>query len=85
LALDLRPHDANKPMWSSCARLQPIAAVLDWRKQRSLPMTHLLGANDTDVIDLWARLRGLPLRDAALDLVHTFGLEPAPRTEKRNG
>ena len=31
--------------------------------------------------------QGLSLRDAALDLVHTFGLEPAPRpgTEKRNG
>jgi transposase len=40
-----------------------------------------------DVIDLWANVRGLPLRQAALDLVHTFGLEPAPRarTEKRNG
>lgn len=38
-----------------------------------------------DVIDLWARLRGLKLRDAALDLVNTFNLEPAPRTEKRNG
>jgi transposase len=32
-----------------------------------------------DVIDLWAGVRGLSLRDAALDLVHTFGLEPAPR------
>jgi transposase len=31
-----------------------------------------------DAIDLWARLRGLSLRDAALDLVDTFGLEPAP-------
>lgn len=38
-----------------------------------------------DVIDLWARLKGLKLRDAALDLVNTFNLEPAPRTEKRNG
>jgi hypothetical protein len=40
-----------------------------------------------DVIDLWAAVQGLSLRDAALDLVHTFGLEPAPRpgTEKRNG
>jgi hypothetical protein len=40
-----------------------------------------------DVIDLWAALHGLPLRAAALELVHTFGLEPAPRsgTEKRNG
>jgi Bacterial DNA topoisomerase IB, N-terminal domain/CHC2 zinc finger len=40
-----------------------------------------------DVIDLWASVKGLSLREAALDLVRTFGLEPAPRggTEKRNG
>jgi hypothetical protein len=40
-----------------------------------------------DVIDLWAALHRLSLRDAALDLVQTFGLEPAPRggTEKRHG
>jgi hypothetical protein len=40
-----------------------------------------------DVIDLWASVRGMSLRDAALDLVRTFGLEPAPGsgTEKRNG
>jgi hypothetical protein len=39
-----------------------------------------------DVIDLWAAVNGLSLREAALDLVRTFNLEPAPRgTEKRNG
>lgn len=39
-----------------------------------------------DVIDLWAAVKKLPLRAAALDLVQTFHLEPAPRrTEKRNG
>jgi transposase len=40
-----------------------------------------------DVIDLWACVQGLSLRAAALDLVRTFGLEPAPQhgTEKRNG
>jgi hypothetical protein len=38
-----------------------------------------------DVIDLWAALHQMSLRDAALDLVQTFGLEPAPATEKRNG
>jgi hypothetical protein len=40
-----------------------------------------------DVIDLWSALHGLTLREAALDLVRTFGLEPAPQggTEKRNG
>jgi transposase len=40
-----------------------------------------------DVIDLWAALHHLDLRSAALDLVQTFGLEPAPapRTEKRHG
>jgi transposase len=40
-----------------------------------------------DVIDLWASVKGLSPREAALDLVRTFGLEPAPRggTEKRNG
>jgi hypothetical protein len=40
-----------------------------------------------DVIDLWAAVRQLSLREAALDLVRTFDLEPAPArgTEKRNG
>lgn len=40
-----------------------------------------------DVIDLWAALHQQSLREAALDLVRTFDLEPAPptRTEKRNG
>jgi transposase len=40
-----------------------------------------------DVIDLWAAVHGFGLRQAALDLVRTFGLEPAPHsgTEKRNG
>jgi hypothetical protein len=32
-----------------------------------------------DVIDLWAAVHGLSLRAAALDLVRTFGLEPAPQ------
>jgi transposase len=31
-----------------------------------------------DVIDLWAALRGLSLREAALDLVRTFHLQPTP-------
>jgi transposase len=38
-----------------------------------------------DVIDLWAAVKGLSPRDAAIDLVTTFNVEPAPRTEKRNG
>ncbi len=42
-----------------------------------------------DVIDLWAAVKQLPLREAAVDLVHTFNLEPAPppasRTENRHG
>jgi transposase len=39
-----------------------------------------------DVIDLWAGVHRLSLREAALDLVRTFDLEPMPRgTEKRNG
>jgi len=40
-----------------------------------------------DVIDLWAALHHQDLRQAALDLVRTFALEPAPtpRTEKRHG
>jgi transposase len=40
-----------------------------------------------DVIDLWAALHHFDLRAAALDLVRTFSLEPAPAkaTEKRNG
>jgi transposase len=40
-----------------------------------------------DVIDLWAALHHRDPRAAALDLVHVFGLEPAPPsgTGKRNG
>jgi hypothetical protein len=40
-----------------------------------------------DVIDLWAALHQMTLRAAAIDLVRTFDLEPAPAnaTEKRNG
>jgi transposase len=40
-----------------------------------------------DVIDLWAALHQQSLRAAALDLVRTFNLEPAPgdATEKRHG
>jgi transposase len=39
-----------------------------------------------DVIDLWSSVNGMSLREAALDLVRTFHLEPTPRgTEKRNG
>jgi transposase len=37
-----------------------------------------------DVIDLWAALHGFDVRQAALDLVRTFDLEPT-RTEKRHG
>ncbi|MFL5343011.1 MAG: CHC2 zinc finger domain-containing protein, partial [Gemmataceae bacterium] len=44
-------------------------------------------ASHGDVIDLWAALGQRDLRAAALDLVHAFGLEPAPPsgTEKSNG
>jgi hypothetical protein len=40
-----------------------------------------------DVIDLWASLHHQDLRQAALDLIRTFVLEPAPSqaTEKRKG
>jgi transposase len=38
-----------------------------------------------DVIDLWAAVRQLSQREAALDLVRTFALEAAPATEKRHG
>jgi transposase len=40
-----------------------------------------------DVIDLWAAVMGMSLREAALDLAVTFNLQPAPArgTEKRNG
>src|SRR5262245_51270613 len=38
-----------------------------------------------DVIDLWSALHQLSLREAALDLMHTFDLEPTPATEKRHG
>ena len=40
-----------------------------------------------DVIDLWAALKQMSLREAAVDLVRTFELESAPprATEKRHG
>lgn len=40
-----------------------------------------------DAIDLWSLLHHMNLRAAAVDLVQTFGLEPAPGsgTEKRHG
>ena len=40
-----------------------------------------------DVIDLWAALQQMSVREATVDLVRTFDLEPAPthRTEKRRG
>ena len=40
-----------------------------------------------DVIDLWAAVRQMSLREAAEDLLRTFNLEPAPAkaTEKRHG
>jgi DNA primase len=38
-----------------------------------------------DVIDLWAARHQLTLRAAAVDLVQTFGVEPAAATEKRHG
>jgi transposase len=38
-----------------------------------------------DVIDLWASVNAMSVRQAAIDLVRTFNLEPAPGTEKRNG
>jgi DNA primase len=40
-----------------------------------------------DVIDLCGAVHGYGLREAELDLVRTFGLEPAPPTgtEKRHG
>jgi hypothetical protein len=44
-------------------------------------------AKKEDVIDLWAAVRGLSLRQAADDLVPSFQPEATPRrgTEKRNG
>ena len=42
-------------------------------------------AKKGDVIDLWAALPPLTVRQAAVDLVQTFNLEPAPRIEKRQG
>ena len=40
-----------------------------------------------DVIDLWSSVKGMSLREATLDLVRTFHLEPSPGggSEKRNG
>jgi len=37
------------------------------------------------VIDLWASVKAMSLRQAALDLVRTFNLEPTPAAEQRRG
>ena len=37
-------------------------------------------ASQRDAIDLWASLNRMSLRDAALDPMRTFALEPAPTT-----
>jgi transposase len=44
-------------------------------------------AKKGDVIDLWASVNHMSLREAALDLVNTFHLQPTPAkgTEKRHG
>jgi transposase len=42
-------------------------------------------ARKGDVIDLWAAVKGVALRQAAVELVQTFQLEPAPEPEKRHG
>jgi hypothetical protein len=49
------------------------------------PATNLTPRTVPSAIDLWAALHHKNLRQAALDLVHTFDLEPAPGTEKRQG
>ena len=38
-----------------------------------------------DVIDLWARVNGVSLRQAAIELVGTFHLEPAPHQRRGHG
>ena len=50
-------------------------------EEREAPLRAMNGT------DLWAALHQMSLRAAALDLVRTFNLEPAPsnRTEKRHG
>src|SRR6185312_14670038 len=37
-------------------------------------------ASQGDAIDLWASVNRMSLRDAAIDLMRTFALEPAPTT-----
>jgi hypothetical protein len=46
---------------------------------------HAACGRQGDVIDLWAAVRGLSLRDATLDLVETFALEPAPEQRRGHG
>ena len=38
-----------------------------------------------DVIDLWASVNAMSLRQAAIDLVRTFHLEPAPQQRRGHG
>jgi len=38
-----------------------------------------------DVIDLWASVNSMSLREAAIDLVRTFYLEPAPEQRRGHG
>ena len=44
-----------------------------------------VAAHKGDVIDLWASVNSMSLREAAIDLVRTFYLEPAPEQRRGHG
>jgi transposase len=88
LTARLKGHGAQKrcacPLHRGDARGRTFSVNLD---ENVFPCFDKACGRKGDVIDLWSAARGLALREAALDLVRRFGLEPAPGggTEKRHG
>jgi hypothetical protein len=59
-----------------------VSRVEAFRSGEVLPLAadwSLRDDKEGDVIDLWAQVKQMSLRQAAEDLVRTFDLEPAPR------
>jgi hypothetical protein len=84
----LRGHGAQRrcarPLHRGDARGRTFSANLD---ENVFHCFHKHCGRKGDVIDQWAAVHGYGLREAVLDLVRTFGLEPAPSIgiEKRHG
>ena len=90
LNLTTKLHGAGAQKRCACPIHRPDSRGRTFSVNLDDNVFHCFGVNcqkKGDVIDLWAALHHQDLRQAALDLVHTFALEPAPTqsTEKRKG